>query len=119
MRAVTLLLAVCLLHWTRACEPDQLHNGCRLLGSVCSCGYGCKNEYVYKSRAACLNALRERSSNACYRMPCLRGICIQTAMDPGFSCKCENTGFYGQRCERACPTIPMRGLVFPHECIVI
>lgn len=30
----------------------------------------------------------------------MRGICTQTVQDPGFACKCEGTGFYGQRCER-------------------
>ncbi|KAF9807608.1 hypothetical protein SFRURICE_008821 [Spodoptera frugiperda] len=60
-------------------------------------GYGCRTEYIYRTRRACLNALRERSSNICSRLPCLRGNCIQTIQDPGFTCKCEGTGFYGQR----------------------
>ncbi|CAK1554749.1 unnamed protein product [Leptosia nina] len=114
-----LVLVVCLQWETQACEPNQTQNGCKIYGTSCTCGYGCKTEYIYKTRRACLNALRERSSNVCVRMPCLRGICIQTTQDPGFTCKCEGTGFYGQRCEKACPTDQSRGLVFPHECIVI
>ncbi|XP_045458269.1 cubilin-like [Melitaea cinxia] len=102
-----------------ACEPDQTYHGCKILGTTCSCGTGCRSEFIYRTRRACLNALRERSSNACTRTPCMRGICTQTVQDPGFACKCEGTGFYGQRCERACPTIAEPGMIFPHECIVI
>lgn len=47
-----------------------------------------------------LHFVAARSSNVCNRMPCLRGICIQTVQDPGFTCKCEGTDFYGQRCEK-------------------
>ncbi|XP_028160465.1 uncharacterized protein LOC114352902 [Ostrinia furnacalis] len=103
----------------RACEPEQAQNGCKIYGSSCTCGYGCKTEYIYRTRKACQDALRERNSNVCNRKPCLRGICIQIIEDPGFSCMCEGTGFYGQRCEKACPTMLMRGQVFPHVCIVI
>ncbi|XP_047041233.1 cubilin-like [Helicoverpa zea] len=121
MRASTALVfltfACIQLAW--CCEPDQTHNGCKIYGASCTCGYGCRTEFIYRTRRACLNALRERSSNVCSRMPCLRGNCIQTVQDPGFTCKCEGTGFYGQRCEKACPTVPVRGMVFPHECIVI
>ncbi|KAJ2954512.1 hypothetical protein O0L34_g2795 [Tuta absoluta] len=127
MRAHTstpvLLLAsatiACLLVACHACDPDQMHHGCKIYGAQCSCGHGCNTEFIYRSRTECLNAIKERNSNICYRVPCLRGICIQTMQDPGYSCKCEGTGFYGRRCEKACPTIPMRGLVFPHECVVI
>ncbi|KAJ8737333.1 hypothetical protein PYW07_000604 [Mythimna separata] len=116
-----LLIAIlaCILITARACEPDQTHNGCKIYGGSCTCGYGCRTEFIYRTRRACLNALRERSSNVCARLPCMGGICIQTMQDPGFTCKCEGTGFYGQRCEKACPTVPVRGMVFPHECIVI
>ncbi|CAG9782013.1 unnamed protein product [Diatraea saccharalis] len=118
LAAFLLIIVACLLT-VQACEPEQAHNGCKIYGSSCTCGYGCKNEFIYKTRRDCLNALRERSSNVCYHMPCLRGICIQTVQDPGFACKCEGTGFYGQRCEKACPTMHTRGQVYPHECIVI
>ncbi|CAH4038693.1 unnamed protein product [Pieris brassicae] len=119
LRLAFLLLLLAYLQCTHACEPGQNQNGCKIYGSACICGYGCKTEYIYKSRRACLNVIRERTSNICSRMPCVRGICIQTVLDPGFTCKCEGTGFYGQRCERACPTDQSRGLAFPHECIVI
>ncbi|KAL0852350.1 hypothetical protein ABMA28_000553 [Loxostege sticticalis] len=115
---VLLAVATCFLS-ARACEPDQTTNGCKIYGTSCTCGVGCKTEYNFRTRRACLNALRERSSNVCSRMPCLRGTCIQTVQDPGFTCKCEGSGFYGQRCENACPTfMPARG-VYPIECIVI
>ncbi|XP_068632884.1 cubilin-like [Battus philenor] len=123
MRAISVILLAfnitCLFWYVESCEPNQTQNGCKIYGTTCTCGFGCKTEYIYRTRRACLSALRERNSNVCYRQPCVRGICIQTAQDPGFACKCEGTGYYGQRCEKACPTIPVRGLVFPHECVVI
>ncbi|XP_059059788.1 uncharacterized protein LOC131853013 [Achroia grisella] len=121
MRALLILAVLVCLHWNaKACDPDQTHYGCKFYGSSCYCSYGCKNEYIYITRKDCLSALRERNPNICFRMPCLRGICIQTTQDPGFTCKCEGTGFYGQRCEKACPSsVTLHGLIFPHECIVI
>ncbi|XP_050683142.1 cubilin-like [Leptidea sinapis] len=114
-----LAVIVCSLWFTECCEPDQAQYGCKFSGTTCTCGNGCKTEYIYRTRRACLNALREKNSNVCFRMPCVRGTCIQTAQDSGYTCKCEGTGYYGQRCEKACPTIQMRGLLFPHECVVI
>ncbi|CAH0716710.1 unnamed protein product, partial [Brenthis ino] len=116
---VALLVAIACFLTIQACEPGEMQNGCKIFGTACTCGYGCKTEFIYRTRRACLNALWERSSNVCSRLPCSRGICTQTAQDPGFACKCEGTGFYGQRCEKACPTVAVHGLVFPHECIVI
>ncbi|XP_039763428.1 cubilin-like [Pararge aegeria] len=116
---LVLTVTACVCFVVQACEPDQIQYGCKIYGTACSCGHGCKTEYIYKNRRVCLNALRERSSNVCSRTPCQRGICIQTVQDPGFTCKCEGTGYYGQRCEKACPTTAVYGLVFPHECVVI
>ncbi|XP_026500672.1 cubilin-like [Vanessa tameamea] len=101
-----------------ACEPEETQYGCKIMSS-CTCGYGCKTEFIFRSRRECLDALRERSANPCSRIPCMRGICTQTVQQPGYACKCEGTGFFGQRCEKACPTVAVRGLVFPHECVVI
>ncbi|KAG6452497.1 uncharacterized protein LOC115445032 isoform X1 [Manduca sexta] len=121
--ATAIVTLVCLQLGVWACEPEQAHNGCKIFAGSCTCGYGCKTEFIYRTRRSCLNALRgnvqERTTNICYRMPCVRGICIQTAQEPGFTCKCEGTGYFGQRCEKACPTVPMHGTIFPHECIVI
>ncbi|CAG4942478.1 unnamed protein product [Colias eurytheme] len=120
LRLALLITLIVYLQWSvQACEQDQTQRGCKISGTTCTCGYGCKTEYIYRTRKVCMNALRERSLNVCARMPCVRGNCIQTVQDPGFTCKCEGTGFYGQRCEKACPTEPIRGLVFPHECVVI
>ncbi|XP_023949054.2 cubilin [Bicyclus anynana] len=116
---LVLTAAVCVCVIVQACEPNQTQHGCKIYGNACSCGYGCKTDFIYKSRRICLNALRERSANVCSRTPCLRGICSQTTQDPGFTCKCEGSGYYGQRCEKACPTAAVYGLEFPHECIVI
>ena len=54
------LLTVCSFQFpvTWACEPDQAHNGCKIYGGACTCGYGCRTEYVYRTRRSCLNALR-------------------------------------------------------------
>ncbi|XP_026331842.1 cubilin-like [Hyposmocoma kahamanoa] len=118
--ALLLVAIIASLHSNaEACEPGELQNGCKIYGTSCTCGYGCKTEYIYRSRRECLNVLTEKNSNICSRRPCIRGICLQTMQDPGFTCKCEGTGYYGMRCEKACPTVPTRGLVFPHECIVI
>ncbi|XP_004933163.1 uncharacterized protein LOC101735714 isoform X2 [Bombyx mori] len=120
MRILGILAAVaCFQLGVWACEPNQAQNGCKIYGNSCSCGYGCKTEYIYRTRRSCLNALRERSSNICSRTPCIRGICTQTIQDPGFTCKCEGTGYYGKRCERICPATAIPGTFFPHECIVI
>ncbi|XP_072931279.1 uncharacterized protein [Epargyreus clarus] len=113
------LTVLACIYYTQACEPGQSQQGCKISGASCTCGYGCKTEFIYKSKRACLSALRERSSNVCYRLPCVRGICIQTVQEPGYACKCEGTGYFGRRCEKACPTALMHGMVFPHECIVI
>ncbi|XP_045542061.1 uncharacterized protein LOC106719956, partial [Papilio machaon] len=40
------------------CSLDQIHYGCLIKESVCRCGFGCKNEYKYRTRRICINALR-------------------------------------------------------------
>ncbi|XP_046977153.1 cubilin-like [Vanessa cardui] len=122
MRTRTALLVIAIaagFMLVLACEPEETQYGCKIMSSTCTCGYGCKTEFVFHSRRECLDALRERSANPCSRVPCMRGICTQTVQQPGYACKCEGTGFFGQRCEKACPTVAVRGLVFPHECVVI
>lgn len=48
------------------------------------------------------------------------GSCIQVSYSPGFRCKCEGTGYWGERCHLKCSdsnTYPHGG--FPYECVVI
>ncbi|XP_041987298.1 hyaluronan-binding protein 2-like [Aricia agestis] len=119
LQAALVIFAYCAHVVAPACSPQEMTTGCKIAGNVCSCGYGCSSEFIFRTRRACLDNMKERSSNICNSLPCMRGNCLQTQQDPGYLCKCEGTGYYGQRCEKACPTAPVRGLVFPHECIVI
>ncbi|XP_048005716.1 uncharacterized protein LOC125241340 [Leguminivora glycinivorella] len=116
-----LLTCFCLSAYGMQCERSQRKHGCAISPqNVCVCYIGCKRELPYDSLAECKKDLNERSSNACNRQPCRRGICTQTALPPGFACKCEGTGFYGNYCEKPCPTARLHyGQIFPHECVVI
>ncbi|KAK6629501.1 hypothetical protein RUM43_003318 [Polyplax serrata] len=99
----------------------QTRRGCKIDGGQCICGVGCYTEYRYNTKAECYKAIKSRESDLCQRNPCRNGgTCSQTTHDPGFKCRCEGTGFYGQRCQYACPKlgVPIQG-AFPYECIVI
>jgi hypothetical protein len=38
--------------------------------------------------------------DACQRNPCHNGgTCSQTSFEPGYRCRCEGTGYYGNRCQ--------------------
>lgn len=41
-----------------ACDLDQTQSGCRIDNGACSCSYGCKSEYRYKSLKECMDALK-------------------------------------------------------------
>ncbi|XP_063634291.1 protocadherin-like wing polarity protein stan [Cydia splendana] len=116
-----LLACFCLSAYAMTCDPSQRKYGCTIsVENKCRCYYGCKRELPYDSLTDCNKDLNERGSNACNRRPCRRGICTQTVLAPGFACKCEGTGFYGNYCEKPCPTARLHyGQVFPHECVVI
>ncbi|CAB3259044.1 unnamed protein product [Arctia plantaginis] len=59
MRVAALLLSIaCILLTVWACDPDQAHNGCKIYGASCTCGFGCRTEFNYRSKRACMNALR-------------------------------------------------------------
>ncbi|EEB19632.1 conserved hypothetical protein [Pediculus humanus corporis] len=95
--------------------------GCKIENGQCVCGTGCYYEYRYSSKSECYKAIKGREYDLCQRNPCRNGgTCSQTSHEPGFKCRCEGTGFYGQRCQYACPKIgaPLQG-AFPYECIVI
>ncbi|KAG5868746.1 hypothetical protein JTB14_012082 [Gonioctena quinquepunctata] len=123
-----MLLKVCVLlllsiELCKACEADQVKQGCLIRNLVCSCGYGCVSDYRYENMQECQNALRGKKKDICKtHNPCLHnGTCIQISQQPGYKCRCEGTGYFGLRCSRACP-IPVAGKVgaiYPYECIVI
>lgn len=145
---------------------DQTRHGCRIQSRVCSCGFGCKSEYRYLTMKDCQDALKGdyrslvqrvimsicnnndlpvfegKRTDVCFNQPCMNGgSCIQISQFPGYRCRCEGTGYYGQRCHiskwhnahwgyghnillfyvyTGCP-LPgahVRG-VYPYECIVI
>lgn len=104
-----------------ACDMDQIRQGCRIKNRACSCGSGCIGEYRYDNIQECQNALRGKRGNACSPNPCLHGgSCLQISHQPGYKCRCEGTGYFGMRCNRACPSAGnARDQVFPYECIVI
>ncbi|XP_072931278.1 uncharacterized protein [Epargyreus clarus] len=52
------LTVLACIYYTQACEPGQSQQGCKISGASCTCGYGCKTEFIYKSKRACLSALR-------------------------------------------------------------
>lgn len=132
-----------------ACDLDQAWNGCRIDNGACTCQFGCKSEFRYQTRKECFDALKVlvvfvflfsyfflisnnwnefliefqgRSSDSCGSEPCQnKGNCIQISQSPGYRCRCEGTGFWGNRCQRKCPIGEESFLVnpFPHECIEI
>lgn len=97
-----------------ACEMDQTHYGCRIDNGLCTCAYGCRSEFRYKTKRECQDALKGRGNNVCVTSPCQHGSCTQISQMPGYKCRCEGTGFYGNRCQIRCPTE-----AYPVECIVI
>ncbi|XP_044767115.1 neurogenic locus notch homolog protein 4-like isoform X1 [Coccinella septempunctata] len=112
-----LVLGIC-----TACDMDQTKDGCRIRNGICSCGFGCISEYRYETMAECNSALKGKRRDSCYPNPCMNGgSCIQISQRPYFICRCDGTGFFGQRCHRACPTQGASGSanIFPYECIVI
>ncbi|XP_012258141.1 protein crumbs-like [Athalia rosae] len=117
-----LLVLFTIIGTTLACELDQMHHGCRIASAKCSCGYGCRSEYRYNNIKECYRSLNGSRNDICYRRPCRHGgSCLQISQDPGFKCQCEGTGFYGPRCDNACPG-PQNSLIhgpFPYECVVI
>jgi len=104
-----------------ACDVvDQAGHGCRIDNGACSCAFGCRSEFRYATMKECQNALRGASSDVCSLKPCMHnGNCIQVSQTPGYRCRCDGTGYWGNRCQRLCPT-PMDNVdTFPYECIVI
>lgn len=131
-----------------ACDLDQAQHGCRIDNGACSCSYGCKSEYRYATLRECTDALKVvfdyflcnfveypqykwvhyvvhvkgRSNDLCSREPCQhRGVCIQITQAPGYRCRCEGTGYWGNRCQRKCPNTEESLMMgqYPYECIVI
>uniref|UniRef100_A0A182JSG4 EGF-like domain-containing protein n=1 Tax=Anopheles christyi TaxID=43041 RepID=A0A182JSG4_9DIPT len=107
---------------TQSCDLDQTQQGCRIDNGQCNCAYGCKSEFRYATRKECQDALKGRSSDICNRQPCMNGgTCTQVTTMPQYKCRCEGTGYWGNRCHRICPKpdqLPP-GIKFPHECVVI
>ncbi|XP_054273931.1 adhesive plaque matrix protein 2-like [Macrosteles quadrilineatus] len=96
--------------------------GCRIQAGQCLCGIGCPSDYIYVNKEECRTALKGRRNDVCQRSPCLNsGSCSQTSVSPGYRCRCEGTGYYGHRCQHACPKPGSIGADFhyPYECIVI
>ncbi|XP_065162071.1 adhesive plaque matrix protein 2-like [Atheta coriaria] len=121
--AVLLLFFVVCLHLCYSCEPHQRRRGCRINNGRCACDdFGCNTDYRYETFEECTKALRGKKSNGCSPNPCLHGgSCIQVSQSPGYKCRCEGTGYFGGRCNRACPKGGSAGRhdIFPYECIVI
>ncbi|KAK5642759.1 hypothetical protein RI129_008926 [Pyrocoelia pectoralis] len=108
------------VYMVHSCDMDQIRQGCRIQNRACSCGSGCISEYRYDTIQECLNALRGKGTDICSPNPCLHGgSCLQISHQPGYKCLCEGTGYFGLRCNRACPRGTTRDQVFSHECIVI
>ncbi|XP_030765659.1 protein crumbs-like [Sitophilus oryzae] len=106
-----------------SCDPSQTKKGCLIEDLKCTCGYGCISDYRYDTIQECQAALLGKKKDICkVSNPCLHGgTCIQISQQPGYKCRCEGTGFFGMRCNRACP-VPGAGRlgdIFPYECIVI
>lgn len=120
--AFCLLTFFGLIYLGRACELDQTQHGCRIDNGQCSCAYGCKSEFRYATRKECQDALKGRSNDICSRQPCQNGgSCTQVSTMPQYKCRCEGTGYWGNRCQRLCPKPEQvtAGAKFPHECVVI
>ncbi|CAH0391923.1 unnamed protein product [Bemisia tabaci] len=122
----TLLFAVMLtwvLPMSRGCEPGQVREGCRIDNGECFCASGCYSEYRYSNREECRKALKGKKLDSCSRTPCLhQGTCSQTMKEPGYKCRCEGTGYYGQRCEYRCPSLFSQSRsqnYYPYECVLI
>ncbi|XP_059620096.1 protein cueball-like [Phlebotomus argentipes] len=118
---LVIIFTICVLAFSglEACELDQTQYGCRIDNRQCTCAYGCRSEFRYLTRKECQDALKGRSGDICSaNNPCLnRGACIQVSQMPGYKCRCEGTGYWGNRCQLACPEA--RHANFPYECIVI
>lgn len=41
-----------------ACEMDQTQYGCRIDNGACTCAYGCRSEFRYKTKKECQDALK-------------------------------------------------------------
>ncbi|XP_005095776.1 uncharacterized protein LOC101862638 [Aplysia californica] len=70
---------------------------------------GCHNPFPYQNRRECLNDFFYGRGNICEELkPCENdGVCSQvTTDDKGrtFKCECASTGFFGDRCEKRCPS---------------
>uniref|UniRef100_A0A182N205 EGF-like domain-containing protein n=1 Tax=Anopheles dirus TaxID=7168 RepID=A0A182N205_9DIPT len=111
---------------TRGCDLDQTQHGCRIDNGQCTCAFGCKSEFRYATRKECQDALKVRyqsgatrsydrvesdravlfrfqgrSSDICNRQPCMNGgTCTQVTTMPQYKCRCEGTGYWGNRCHR-------------------
>ncbi|KAK9877878.1 hypothetical protein WA026_020104 [Henosepilachna vigintioctopunctata] len=118
---VTVLLFI-VMEISQSCDMDQTKDGCRIQNGACSCGFGCMSEYRYDTISECNSALRGKKRDSCNPSPCMnKGSCIQISQRPYYICRCDGTGFFGQRCHRACPSqgATAGNGVFPYECIVI
>ncbi|CAO1320750.1 unnamed protein product [Diamesa tonsa] len=103
-----------------SCELlTETQNGCKIENGQCVCSFGCKSEFRYSTKRECSDALKGRSNDSCSRTPCLNyGTCIQISQMPGYKCRCEGTGYWGNRCQRSCPKDNSAGN-YPYECVVI
>ncbi|BES98803.1 EGF [Nesidiocoris tenuis] len=119
---IALFLLFCLYLTCDGCDPEDMVYGCRISQGQCLCGRGCHMTYRYENRDECRAAIKGESQDSCSKSPCANnGVCIQTpAAYSKFKCRCEGTGFYGPRCQYACPrTIPLSMKNFPYECVEI
>ncbi|CAH1099068.1 unnamed protein product [Psylliodes chrysocephalus] len=120
---VFVVLFICIVI-SRSCEIGQTKQGCLIRNLMCSCGIGCISDYRYDTIQECQNALKGKKRDICKNPhnPCMHnGTCIQISQQPGYKCRCEGTGFFGNRCSRVCP-IPGQGrigTIYPYECIII
>uniref|UniRef100_A0A182MLM5 EGF-like domain-containing protein n=1 Tax=Anopheles culicifacies TaxID=139723 RepID=A0A182MLM5_9DIPT len=107
---------------TQCCDLDQTQHGCRIDNGQCTCAFGCKSEFRYATRKECQDALKGRTSDICNRQPCQNGgTCTQVTTMPQYRCRCEGTGYWGNRCHRICPKPDQMqpGAKFPHECVLL
>lgn len=111
------------LHLCLGCEEHERKFRCRITYRMCSCDdFACRSEYRYESLDECQRALKGQKSDPCKPNPCMHeGSCIQITQSPAFKCRCEGTGYFGQRCNRACPRpgASYYSGIFPYECVVI
>uniref|UniRef100_A0A8D8NZV8 (northern house mosquito) hypothetical protein n=1 Tax=Culex pipiens TaxID=7175 RepID=A0A8D8NZV8_CULPI len=111
-----------LAYIANACELDQTQHGCRIDNGQCTCAFGCKSEFRYATRKECQDALKGRSNDVCSRQPCMNGgHCSQVSTVQQYKCRCEGTGYWGQRCQRLCPKPEQvtAGTQYPPECVII